>query len=84
MRPSLKLRNLDAAFTFASDASGTHSPHILTAIEHLNSLWSGEFDTEDTIEVLRHEARRLTLLAYTIEQNTKEEQDDDHDNHQIE
>lgn len=69
MPKPLTLKNLDATFAFASDTSGTNSPHILLALNQLQEIWSGAYDADDTIKVLRHEARRLDLLAHTIEQN---------------
>lgn len=69
MYQPLKLENLDATFAFAEGVHEPHSPHILKTLEQLHEVWSGAFDTQDTITVLRHEARRLDLLAHAIETN---------------
>ena len=65
----MTLALLNGSFDHVNATSGLHSPHVLVAIDQLNSIWSGEYDVVDTIEVLRREAQRMSSLADSIANN---------------
>lgn len=67
----MRLKDLDAAYGMLSNQHHPHSPHILIAMDALQSCWNGEYDTEDLITVLARESGRLLALARALEKNTE-------------
>lgn len=67
----MKLHQLNRHGTLQPRDDGTRSPHILVAIDTLNAVWSGDFDTPDTIEAIRRTAETLITLAWQIEADTQ-------------
>lgn len=67
MKSPIRMRNLDAVFAFAKNVHAIRNEHLQIAQQFMQQLWNGDYDDTDAIEILKHEARRMTMLANAIE-----------------